>query len=274
MADVVNEPARPSRPGEPALARPRPTPNVPRHRFGVAYLALAAILGAAVGIFVVLIANGGKSEGPPWSAWKPTQDGVRKLNEISSHVEDGYALPNGQKLALVLSTPPEVQSQGQPVPLRAIGVSSGLPGETAQDAAFYDASTAWAYNLCGLGSKCALPGKPSVARFDLLRRQALELSLYTFKYEPGVESIITYMPPTTGDVQNTAIFLRRQDVAPALKTPLARTLTPSRRSLRPGEMRNDDLEAVRSYTNDRLYQYQFQQLQDGTPVLVLVPLRT
>jgi hypothetical protein len=275
VADVVSEQGSPTRAEEPAqpLARRRPEPNVPRHRFGIAYLILAVILGTAVGLFVVLAGDGGKDRGPSWSTWKPRQEGVRKLNEISKFVESRYALPNGRKLVLVLSTPPEVQSQGQPVPLRAIGVSSGLPGETGRDASFYDATTAWAYNFCGLGNKCALPGKASVARYDLLRREALELALYTFKYESAIESIITYMPPSVGAAPSTAIFLRRQDVVAALKLPLTRTLSAPKKNLRPGQISARDLAVVREYTGNRVYQYDFQQLQDGTPVLVLVPLR-
>jgi hypothetical protein len=279
VADLVNEGSPPDRADDEAspLARRRPAPNVPRHRFGIAYLILAAALGAAVGLFIVLTANGGNHSGPGWSTWKPTQSGVRRLNEISKHVEGRYALANGRRLALVLSTPPEVQGQSQPVPLRAIAVSSGLAGETARDASFYDASTAWAFNFCGSGKKCALPGQPSVSRYDLLRREALELALYTFKYEPSVESVIAYMPPAvnagSGSATDTAIFLRRQDVAEALKHPLDRTLTPGRASLRPGHLTKRETELVRKYTDSRLYQYSFQELQDGTPVLALVPLQ-
>jgi len=277
VADAVNEGAVPARATQTSapLARPRPEPNVPRHRFGIAYLILAALLGTAVGLLVVLAADGGKNSGPAWSAWKPKDSGVGKLNEISKFVESEYALQNGRRLVLVLSTPPEVQSQGQPVPLRAIGVSSGLPGETAQDASFYDASSAWAYNFCGEGAKCALPGSPTVARYDMLRREALEIALYTFKYEPKLESIVTYMPPaTTGrTTTNTAIFLRRPDVAAALKVPLARTLRRVKASLRPGQMSAREVATVRQYTDNHIYQYAFQPLQDGTPILALVPLR-
>src|SRR5439155_4525780 len=121
VADAVNEGAVPARATQTSapLARPRPEPNVPRHRFGIAYLILAALLGTAGGLLVVLAADGGKNSGPAWSAWKPKDSGVGKLNEISKFVESEYALQNGRRLVLVLSTPPEVQSQGQPVPLRA-----------------------------------------------------------------------------------------------------------------------------------------------------------
>jgi hypothetical protein len=258
---------------EQRLARPKPEPNVPRHRFGIAYLVLAAIVGAAVGLLIVLAA-GGARHSVAWSAWKPSDSGVRRLNQISKFVESEYALPSGRRLVLVLSTPPEVQSQGQPVALRAIGVSTGLPGETAADASFYDASTAWAYDLCGLGTNCAVSeGRPSVARFDLLRREALELALYTFKYESSVDTVLAFLPPTVSPVSNTAVFFRRQDLAQALKEPLARTLKPPKTSLRPGQMSAGDLQSVDQYTSARVYQYQFKQLQDGTPVLVLVPLK-
>jgi hypothetical protein len=277
VADLVSEGSPPARSEQSKpLARPRPEPNVPRHRFGLAYLILAAILGAAVGLFIVLTAGGGKHSSPPWSAWKPEKSGVQRLNEIARHVEGQYALPNGRKLVIVLSTPLEVQSQNQPVPLRAIGVAPGLAGESASDATFYDASSGWAFNFCGEGSKCALPGTASQARYALLQREALELALYTFKYEPAIDSVVAYLPPAkklgSGSAANTAIFLRRQDLAPALKDPLSRTLPPPKGVLRPGALGQQELERVKTYTGDRIYDYAFQSLQDGTVALLLEPL--
>jgi hypothetical protein len=276
VADLVSEGTPPAIESSRPLARPRPEPNVPRHRFGLAYLILAAILGAAVGLFVVLTAGGGKHSEPTWSTWKPKETGIQRLNEIAKHVEGQYALGNGRKLVLVLSTPLEAQSQGQPVPLRAIGVLPGLPGESGRDATFYDATSAWAYNFCGEGGKCALPGTASQQRYALLLREALELALYTFRYEPAIDSVVTYMPPGkdlgTGSATSTALFLRRQDVASALKAPLGQTLKPIRGVLKPGAMGRRELAAVRKYTGDRVFGYAFQPLQDGTLTLVLEPL--
>ena len=45
------------------------------------------------------------------------------------------------------------------------------------------------------------------------RRQALELSLYTFKYVDDVESVVVFMPPTPKGESNGTVFLRRSDVA-------------------------------------------------------------
>ena len=44
------------------------------------------------------------------------------------------------------------------------------------------------YRLCGLGEGCAIAtGKPSIQRHLLLRREALELALYSFRYLDDVE---------------------------------------------------------------------------------------
>jgi hypothetical protein len=173
-----------------------------------------------------------------------------------------------------------VQSQGTTVALRAIAVRTGLPGETSQDASFYDAGSAWAYVLCGFAKtpSCAIAeGSPTVERYDLLRREALELSLYTFKYNHGVDSVITYMPPSKKVNSSTAatpslVFLRRADVKQALDAPLRLTLPPPKTRLAPGQMSTDDLSRVRRYTTSRVYGFQFQQLADGTPVVVLEPI--
>jgi hypothetical protein len=281
VADPVSEGSTASQQEEAVLvARRRAEEQVPRHRFGLAYLALAAVLGASVGLFVVLVGNGGKDQGPSWSAWKPTEVGVKRLDEIARHIGRQYLLPDGRSLAAVYSTPPVAQSQGQAVPVRAIGVTSGLPGESAADTTFYDAGSTWAYIICGLastasGPKCSLPGQASVGRFDLLRREALELALYTFKYEKGLDTIVTYMPPvtntTTGTKGDTAFFFRRSDVEAVLDEPLALTLPPPKGNLRPGQMSQATLSRVRRLTTARLFAYAFGSLQDGSPVLVLQP---
>jgi len=261
------------------IARRRAEAKVPRHRFGLAYLLLAALLGAAVGLFVVFVSDGVKGGGPQWSAWKPTQDGVQRFDEIAKTVGHEYALPSGRQLAGVLSTPPVVQGQGTPVPLRAIAVRTGLAGETSDDASFYGAGDAWAYVLCGFGTNCAISeGKPSVARYDLLRREALELALYTFKYNSGIQSVLTYMPPAknqsaSGQATPSLIFLRRSDVKQALDHPLPTTLPPAKTNLKPGQMSPEQLARLRRYTDSRVFNFQFQQLADGTAIVVLDPIK-
>jgi hypothetical protein len=280
VADAVSEQPLPKREEQAlVIARRKAEAKVPRHRFGLAYLLLAALLGAAVGLFVVFASNGGKGGGQQWSTWKPTQDGVQRFDEIAKTVGREYALPSGRQLVGVLSTPPVVQGQGTPVGLRAIAVRTGLAGETSDDASFYGAGDAWAYVLCGFGTSCAIPeGRPTVERYDLLRREALELALYTFKYDSGIQSVLTYMPParnqnSSGQATSSMIFLRRGDVKQALAQPLRTTLPPPKTNLKPGQMSPAELARVRRYTDSRVYSFEFQQLADGTAIVVLNPIR-
>ena len=281
MADVVSEQQPLTKREEQALviARRQAETKVPRHRFGIAYLLLAALLGAGVGLFVVFLAGKGKSGGQQWSAWKPTQNGVQRLDQIAQNVAREYALPNGRQLVGVLSTPPVVQGQITPVPLRAIAVRTGLAGETSNDASFYGAGDAWAYVLCGFGTSCAISGgKPSVERYDLLRREALELALYTFKYNHSIQSVLAYMPPAkavnaSGQATPSLIFLRRGDVKPALDEPLKSTLLPPRTNIKPGQMTAGELSRVRRLTDSRVFNFNFQQLADGTAIVVLDPIK-
>jgi hypothetical protein len=137
MADAVSDQpaAQPTNREEEALvlARRRAEEKVPRHRFGVAYLVLAALLGAGVGLFVVLMTNGGGGGGAPWSAWKPANSGVQGRDEIATQISRRYALPSGRQLVGILSEPPVVQTSEQAVPVAAIGLRTGLAGETNND---------------------------------------------------------------------------------------------------------------------------------------------
>ena len=50
--------------------------------------------------------------------------------------------------------------------------------------------------LCGYGQNCSIAsGQPSVERHTLLRREAVELALYTFKFLPNIDSVSVFLPP-------------------------------------------------------------------------------
>jgi hypothetical protein len=271
MADPVDSGQEQAEQKEAALvAYHRAQASVPRHRFGLAYLALAAILGAAVGLFVVFASNGGKDSGPAWSAWEPTKDGVQRLDEIGRYVSHQYALPSGRTLVTPFSTPPVVRLGNQLAAVRAIRITTGLPGETANDSQIIDATNAWAYELCGAGKDCAISdGNASAARGRLLQRESLELALYTFKFEPVIDYVITYFPPAPKR-DPAAIVLSRQSLEEPLKHPLANTLPPPTTRLVPGALNSRDLAVLDRYIT-QAYTFTGEQLQDGSPVLVLRP---
>jgi hypothetical protein len=270
VAEAVSE-ERPAESEAILIARRRAEQKVPRHRFGLAYLALAALLGAAVGLFVVLVGSGGKSDSEAWAAWKPTQTGVPRLTEIANYVAKQYALPSGRQIVGAYSSPPVVQYKSQLAQARVIQIRTGLRGETDADSQLLDAGKVWAYELCGFGTGCAVAeGKATVARGELLQREALELSLYTFKYEKAIDYVLTYFPPVPKNTP-AAILLRRQDLEQALDHPLAQTLQPPRTRNVVGKLSSRDLAALDRYVL-RAYTYTSGSLQDGSPLLVLTPV--
>lgn len=245
-----------------------------RRRFGLAYLALAAVVGAAVGLFIVFVGRQDAPEEVAWSRCRPAQHGLAAATEIAERcVQNRYRLASGNALVGVIVRPPVLQTQGQSVQVSSIAVRSGFPDERARDIRFFDGRSTIFYYLCGLGEQCAIPeGKPSVARGQLLRREGLELALYTFKYVEGVDSVVAFIPPPPGDDPQALLFFNRSDLAAQLTRPLGVTL-PHRNVLVPGKLTEVEEGTISALTRERVYRYTYQQIPDGTAILVLAPLQ-
>ena len=148
MADIVNESPTP-------LTRPEPVPIVSRRRFGAAYLLLAVIVGAAVGLIVVLAGRDTthRQVADTWSTWKPATAGTEGVREIARHVSPSYQLANGHQLLGVVAGPMQIPSTSRPVPVSALLISSGIAGRTQErvDITFPNAGVF--YQLCGSRSR-------------------------------------------------------------------------------------------------------------------------
>ena len=83
------------------------------------------------------------------------------------------------------------------------------------------------YSFCGLGAHCSIAtGKPSQTRGQLVRREALETALYTFKYMPVIDSVIVFMPPRKDIPNQTSCCSSSATRSPAGST--GRSPTPCR----------------------------------------------
>lgn len=240
-----------------------------RLRFGVLYVVLAAIVGAGAGTFVVLLNRSAPPGAADWSSWEPTGSPEASAKQIADHVSKGYRLPSGNQLAIALVGPPEVQD----VAVRAIAVKPDTTTGQAEenDIEVVDAQKSVMYILCGLGDRCSIKeGKPTEARHQLLRREALELSLYTFKYLKGVDSVVVFLPPRADAEIGSSVFLKKSDVSDELRRPLRQTLL---RSSPPelGAIDTIELGNIDRLTRPRVFQYEFQQAQEGSAILVLTP---
>ncbi len=238
-----------------------------RHRFRLAYAALAVVFWAAVAGVALSVTGGiGGGDGPPWSAWRPQEKGLDAAREIAAHVGSRYHLAGGRQLVAVRAHTPDVLGG---VPLVAVTVRGGSSGDVVE----LSEGKSIVYELCGQGTKCAIDvGKPTKERARLVRREALELALYTFKYVRGVDSVITFLPPPpTKKPKLSTVFFRQSELEQELDRPLRDTLPdpvpPTPAALSPSE--SDTIERL---TAPRWFNGQFEQLQNGAAILVLDPL--
>jgi hypothetical protein len=241
-------------------------------RFMIAYGLLGLVLGAAVvGLAVGLTGGNGNSNKVAWSTWKPTASGSKEVDQIVEHVSTRYKLANGRLAVAVVPLSPKMVDP--PLTAAAVDTQALFPSEQPVNA--YSLDKSLIFEFCGDGTACTLStGKNPTAELRYLRREALELSLYTFHYMPGVSSTVTFLPPNPtvkGQQQpSTALFFRKDQYAKFASEPLANTLpgTPLNSTLSA-----DDSALVDQLTLPALYRYQLRRSPDGSGGLaVFVPV--
>jgi hypothetical protein len=255
--------------GEPVAAPLAPSPY--RSRFGFVVGALIGVALAAVGLGVVLALDasekGVASDG--WSDWQPAgEDELEVAKQIAQHVGVKYRLGDADQLVAVQSSGMELSDRPLGVALRTAAVGG--------DIELIDGHGVL-YTLNGLGKNGAIPrGKPSEERLLLLKREALELALYTFRYTDDVDMVVTLLPPnpnaepTTGQLPPVpAMFYRPGDLAAELGVPLEATVP--RSPPRPEQLDLEEPEARRidALTRSNFFTATFQQGQDASLFLVL-----
>jgi len=264
------EPASPSTTAEErfaALQGPAVRPH--RARFLVIYGLLGLVLAAAIG-GVVVFAGRAIDSGPAWSSWKPSGGGLGAAKQIVQHVSPNYRLPDGNQLVDVIPKGPAVSSGGQTIPIPFIALR-GPKGKVDQVTQVSNSDT-FTFSLCGLGQSCAIAtGKPSVERATLVRREILELALYTFKYVPSVKHIVAFMPPPAGTQPSYVVYLQKDDLKSQLKEPLTQTLNP--KVPLPSQITPREQQRIDGITEPRIYKFGLSQTQQGDAVLVLAPLK-
>ena len=248
-----------------------------RSRFG---LALGALIGLAIAtvavgaaIYVGTDGNNGAPDG--WSPWKPSADGgVDAAKQIATHVGRKYRLSDGNQIVGVQAGPLEVFNVPLEVALRTAPQGGNID---------FINGKGLMYTLNGLGPKGSIRGgKPTEARHRLLRREALELALYTFRYIKGVDEVVALLPPrpptqpkkgasasagTAEETPTQALFFRPGDLEPQLEIPLQATIPPQ--TPRPETIPGSEARRIDALTLSNLFLASFQQGQDQRAFLVL-----
>ena len=230
-------------------------------RFMLANLIVVAGFLAVLGLFAYLVSTGSSDRG--WSSYKPTgSDVYDKAQNTADHIAPNYKY-NGQPIAVVQAQPLIYQDAAVDgiaftrQPLRKIG-------STIKQ--FEPADSTIAYVMCGDADKCGLSPVSTQETVPMLRREALELALYTFKYAPNVDSVVSLLPPEGNT--NGVIYLQRKNLADELSKPLAATL-PEHQVLSYGGMTEVERARVMRLTSNHLYNSRFVPGPNGRMLLVL-----
>jgi hypothetical protein len=281
-----------------------PTPHSGRFR---TVTALLVALGIGAIVVAVSVAVGGRQSGPAvakWSDWHPPENGALGARDIADFVAPFYRIDSVNQLAVVTVVNLESAAAAAAAQQAAANgtassaTGSGLqvavrPSPTSSQVSLLSGNTI-AYNLCGIGGKnCAIGvGQPSADRLLLLRREALELALYTFKYIGGTQNVVAILPPghtqaaatlskkppssartqTAAKPVDIAVLFVRQELSPLLKHPLNQIL-PEQTPPSVAEMKHaPEAGLVDQLTARGLFTEQLQQAQDGSNLIVLNPL--
>ena len=279
----------------PALTVPRATPSSAgrslhsgKFRAAIAVLLLAGIASLAAAVALTSTSTGKSASGAAsWSEWQPSSSGLAGAQEIANYVSPYYRASSAFQLAVVTAVNLNDPSNPLQVVIPTSGSSTGYQA--------LDPSSTIAYNLCGIGSKdCSIGvGTPSSNRLLLLRREALELALYSFKYLSNVQTVVAILPPgrtvtsssrlsakppsagqtaPSSQQVDLALAFDRGELQPFLDRPLRDTLPESLPPTLSEIQSAPETELVSVITAHGLFQERTEQAQDGSNLVVLSPL--
>jgi hypothetical protein len=256
-------------------------------KFRLALAALGGIAVAAVVIAVVVLANANSpsaAKAGHWSSWAPSDDGITGITQIASHVAAGYRQGKSNRLDVATPLPvSEINSSGTLTgsgPL--VVLNTGGKVITGSSLELLNGTTV-AYNICGLATtaKCELAGRPSANRLMLLRREALELALYTFKYIGNSQNVVAVLPAVHATTKSASVapatvsvLFARKELQPELDAPLSRSLQtpPPTVPELAAWVQTAEAELVNGLTKPGLFSAQVESDQEVGKLLVLSPL--
>ncbi len=257
MADVVEK-----RPGaeivSPSLA---PPDNVHSRRFALVLLLVMVLFAGMLGVFAYLMSGSDANE-PAWSSYAPPAgETFERAQVLADHLAPRY-LTNGDPIAVVQAQPPIFNQ----APVAGIAFMQ-RPNQGVGTAyrQFEQSDNTMMYVFCGSAPACALPTQGEDVT-PLLRRESLELALYTFKYWPDINSVVVLLPPTK--TQKPAFLFRRKELSQQLSRPLESTL-PKSDAITTSSMSEEELGTVEALTENRIFLSSFQETSNGQTILLL-----
>jgi hypothetical protein len=235
-----------------------------KHHFRLAYGVLALAFWLSIGGFIVLLTRHHHDQSVRWSHWQPKTQGLVGAHEIALRIGSRYRAADGTQLVAVQEHGPFVQG----LHLEAVGVRRVAEnGQIDPYIGLFGTSRTLIYAFCGLQANCSLSGTTASVKERILRREALELSLFAFKYLKNVDQVVSLVQ-TVKDGGTSAVFLRKRDLQPELDHPLRDTLplvTPPPAGAGDGK----ESAVIDALTLENTFPAHYESLPDGDAILVL-----
>jgi hypothetical protein len=275
-----------------ARARTLTPPHAEKFRVAEAVLFVIALVAIAAAISIASHSGGG-GPGPAWSAWKPPDSGPQGARDIAGHLAPLYRISATDQLdaITVLNVPSPSLGAGTATPPNQVQIAISGDGSVS-DVSLLGGRTL-AYNLCGLqNSDCSIGATtPSSDLMLLLRREGLELALYTFKYLGGVDNVVALLPPSStqqtatlsatpppahpkSEPLDVAMVFDRTELQPFLSQPLTATMSALPPSVPELSQWRQTQEAgvIDQLTARSLYSYRYAANPGGGKLLLLSAL--
>ena len=201
------------------------------------------------------------------------EGGFQRAREIATEVARQYRGANGEQLVAVTAQTGEVSG----LPLQYIALRHGRNRQLTQgDVSVVQPGETALFSFCGLAGEqnCSLPGQPTPERLMLLRREAVELSYYTFKLLPEIETVVSLLPPVPRGEgqppQTFAVYFQRRHMEGLLGSNLTRAL-PEKPPFADGDLTPGEADTINRLTETRLFTSSFEQLPTQGVMLSLSP---
>jgi hypothetical protein len=234
-----------------------------KHQFRLAYGVLALAFWISIAGFIVLVTRQHHAAELRWSTWRPQAQGLLGAHQIAQKIAPAYRSTNGTQIAAVQEQLPIYNGYR----VDAIGVRRLNPdGQLDPYIDLFGTNKTLIYSFCGLQSSCSIEGASSSVQQRALRREALELSLYAFKYLKNVDQVVSLVQ-TVKDGGTSAIFLRKNELKLELQHPLRVTLPLAKPPLPGADRREAAL--IDALTLPNTFPAHYEALPGGDAILVL-----
>ena len=240
-------------------------------RFAFIYGILGSVVVAAIVGLVIVVRQPGPPKAQPWSTWRPGHGSASAVTQqIADHVASRYRISaSGGQLVTIIPGAPELTQGTKIADVSTIGIR--VSPSSSIFSRIVPTTGAIEEQLCGLGTVCSIPsGKSTPGRERLLRREALEVALYTFKYVPSVSAVIAYLPPAAGQTPTTVLYLEKANLRQQLSEPLSKTLPLGTPPL-PTTPDPKESAAIDRLTLPVEYRFGYESIGKDTEALILTP---